>query len=437
MKKIQIYNNISGKKEILSTIYFFSLLFFLPFCTLITFLEPVHSKELSIFFFARQIILLFSIAIIALFYKDFKLNYNLVILLIIFLLYLFNYNYGDKVNYDNVYFTDYLNYLNELKEDLFYNKKKYNIISAALILHSIITIFFISSINERLLIFFVKIIFFFFLMVIFLKIYDNYNLIINNFDEINKIFSKSYVNINGLLVIPFFYINLFFLKKKKKFIEYIILFLSLAIIIFFKSRNFFFCSFVYLIIIYYLERKIKKYSNKLILTKLLIFFLFIFYSQIENFDNKFKLISNIYKFNIENHESSRAEIASNQIESQIRVRLDILNFYWQNKNNFGEFFGNSIFNNKLPSYPHNVFMDIYYCTGLFGLMLFIFLIFKIFFNIKIIYTNNKLSFLIFFQLFLLANFFGFFFINISLIASLTMLYKLNEIKLKNKKISFG
>jgi len=437
MKKIQIYNKISRKKEILSTIYFFSLLFFLPFCTLITFLEPIHSKELSIFFFARLIILLFSIAIIVTFFKDFKLNYNLIILLIIFLLYLFNYNYGDKVNYDNVNFTDYLKYLNELKEDFFYNKKKYNIISTALILQSIITIFFISSINERLLLFFIKIILFFFLILIVLKIFANYDHIINNFDEINKIFSKSYVNINGLLVIPFFYINLFFLKKKKKFKEYLVLSLSFIFIIFFKSRTFFFCSFIYLIIIYYLERLVNKCSNKLILTKLLILLLFIIYSQIENYDNKFKLISNVYKFNVENLESSRAQIANNQIENQIRVRLHILNFYFQNKNNFNEFFGNSIFNNKLPSYPHNIFMDIYYCTGLFGLTLFIFLIFKILINIKNIYTNNKLSFLIFFQLFLLANFFGFFFINISLVASLALLFKLNETKLKNKKISLG
>ena len=80
MKKIQIYNKITRKKEILSTIYFFSLLFFLPFCTLITFLEPTHSKELSIFFFARLIVLLFSIVIIVTFFKDFKLNYNLIIL---------------------------------------------------------------------------------------------------------------------------------------------------------------------------------------------------------------------------------------------------------------------------------------------------------------------------------------------------------------------
>ena len=436
MKKIQIYNKISRKKEILSTIYYFSLLLFLPFCTLITFLEPTHSKELSIFFFARLIILLFSIVIIVTFFKDFKLNFNLIILLIIFLLYLFNYNYGDKVNYENVNFTDYLNYLNELKEDLFYNKKKYNIITTALILHSIITIFFISSINEKLLLLFIKIILFFFLIIIVLKVFANYDHIINNFDEINKIFSKSYVNINGLLVIPFFYINLFFLKKKK-FKEYIVLSLSLIVIIFFKSRTFFFCSFIYLIIIYYLERLVNKCSNKLILTKLLILFLFIIYSQIENYDNKFKLISNVYKFNIENPESSRTQIASNQIESQIRVRLHIFNFYLQNKNNFNEFFGNSIFNNKLPSYPHNIFVDIYYCTGLFGLMLFIFLIFKIFFNIKNIYTNNKLSFLIFFQLFLLANFFGFFFINISLIASLALLFKLNETKLKSKEISLG
>ena len=147
-----------------------------------------------------------------------------------------------------------------------------------------------------------------------------------------------------------------------------------------------------------------------------------------------KIIFDYYKIDTSSEE---AVVSNNKINDQLKVRYHILNFYLQNKNNFNYFLGNSIFNKNLPSYPHNIFMDVYYCTGWFGLTLFLFLIFKIFYNIKKVYRQNKLFFLIFFQLFLVANVSGFFFINISLMASMAILLRFNEKKLNNKIISFG
>ena len=434
MKKIQLYRNITRKNEILSTSYFVFLLLFLPLCTLITFFDPILIKKFDLFFFTRLIVCLFSITIIITNFKNFKLNYNLIILLIIYFLYLYNYNYGTVVNYNDAYYNEYLVYLKLLKEDFFYNIKKYNIISASIILNSIITFFFISLIDKKLFLLSIKILLLLFFFIFFLKIIINIYYYINNIDEATIIFSKSNINVNLLLFIPFFYLNLFFLIKKKSYIEYIILVMSLIIILIFKSRIFFFGSIIYLIIIYFLEKIINKDNNKVILTKLLLIISVFLISQLPIENNKIKLILDNYKIDT----SSEKEVVSNNtVNNQLKVRYHILNFYLQNKNNFNYFLGNSIFNKNLPSYPHNIFMDVYYCTGLFGLILFLFLIFKIFYNIKNVYRQNKLFFLIFFQLFIVANVSGFFFINISLMASMTVLLRFNDKKLKNKIISFG
>jgi hypothetical protein len=434
MKKIHLYKNISRKNEILSTIYFAFLLLFLPLCTLITFIDPILIKKFDLFFFTRLVACLFSITIIITHFNNFKLNYNLIILLIIYFLYLYNYNYGTIVNYNDAYYNEYLVYLKQLKEDFFYNIKKYNIISAAIILNSIITFFFISSIDKKLFLLSIKILLLLFIFIFFLKIFINYYYYINNIDEATIIFSKSYININLLLLIPFFYLNLFFLIKNKSYIEYIILVISFLIIFLFKSRIFFFGSIIYFIVIYFLEKIINKNNNKLILTKLLIIISLFLISQLQIENNKVKLVFDSYKIDTSSEEQV---VSNNKINSQLKVRYHILNFYLQNKNNFNYFLGNSIFNKNLPSYPHNIFMDVYYCTGLFGLILFLFLIFKIFYNIKNIYRQNKLFFLLFFQLFLVANVSGFFFINITLMASMSILLSFNEKKLKNKIISFG
>ena len=159
----------------------------------------------------------------------------------------------------------------------------------------------------------------------------------------------------------------------------------------FKSRIFFFGSIIYFIIIYFLEKIINKDNNKLILTKLLIIISLFLISQLQIENNKVNLIFDNYKIDT----SSKEEVVSNnRINNQLKVRYHILNFYLQNKNNFNYFLGNSIFNKNLPSYPHNIFMDVYYCTGLLGLILFLFLIFKIFYNIKNVYRQNKLFFLL-------------------------------------------
>ena len=98
-------------------------------------------------------------------------------------------------------------------------------------------------------------------------------------------------------------------------------------------------------------------------------------------------------------------------------------YYLENFTHGNKIIGNSIYNNNLPTYPHNIFIDILYCTGVLGLSLFFFLISKILLNVRKIYNKNRLLFLIFIQLSYVSFFSGFFFVNIPLIMILALLIR--------------
>ena len=102
-------------------------------------------------------------------------------------------------------------------------------------------------------------------------------------------------------------------------------------------------------------------------------------------------------------------------------------FYFDNFSKFNFLFGNSIYEKNIYTYAHNFLFDIYFASGITGLIIFIYFIFKSFRVHKldnfIIYLN--ISLIIF------STFSGYFFYNNLLI---TCLMLLNSCKLNTDEI---
>jgi O-antigen ligase len=238
-----------------------------------------------------------------------------------------------------------------------------------------------------------------------------------SYGEIYTFFSQEKVSVHQLLLIPFLYFNITLVKNKKlKFLELIFLTICIFTIILFKSKIYLYGILIFLIATLLFENNFSQNQNvirrivKLIFTFLISIILvnIIFKMQILDIDNFYILPFIISLENLDH-------ISYHSLNFSIESRLDIWKFYLENFNYGNKIIGNSIYNKNLPTYPHNIFIDIYYCTGVFGLGLFFYLIIKIIFNIKKIYNKNRLIFLIFIQLSYVSFFSGFFFINLSLI----------------------
>jgi len=120
-------NFINDHENRLFTVYLFLIIFFLPISVLFNFVSPTLTDQFNFFYFSRLILIIYSLLLIALYKNNYKPNYNLLLILILSFIYIFNYNFGYTVNYDYK-FSDKLQIISSLKEDIFYNKNKYNII---------------------------------------------------------------------------------------------------------------------------------------------------------------------------------------------------------------------------------------------------------------------------------------------------------------------
>jgi O-antigen ligase len=417
-------NFINDHENRLFTVYLFLIIFFLPISVLFNYVSPTLTDQFNFFYFSRLILIIYSLLLITLYKNNYKPNYNLLLILILNFIYIFNYNFGYTVDYDYK-FSDKLQIISSLKEDIFHNKNKYNIISASVILCSIIPVFFHNKINEDFFSKLLKLLLFIFIALVIFNSFVNFKILINGYKEFYDFFSQKTVNVHQLLIIPFLYFNIFFIKTKKfKFIELILLTTCLFIIILFKSKIYLYGLLFFLVIALFFEKNFSQNQNiKRRITKLLVFFLI-----------GFLLINIIYKIEIFNYDKfyilpfiisleNFDQISLHSLRFSIDSRLDIWKYYLENFTHGNKIIGNSIYNNNLPTYPHNIFIDILYCTGVLGLSLFFFLISKILLNVRKIYNKNRLLFLIFIQLSYVSFFSGFFFVNIPLIMILALLIR--------------
>jgi hypothetical protein len=98
-----------------------------------------------------------------------------------------------------------------------------------------------------------------------------------------------------------------------------------------------------------------------------------------------------------------------KFSTSIVNRLDIYKFYLDNINNLNIFYGNSLFNHNIATYPHNLVLDILYSTGLVGLFIF----FVISYNISKKIVNSKNFFItnLFISFLVFSSLSGYFFFN--------------------------
>lgn len=132
------------------------------------------------------------------------------------------------------------------------------------------------------------------------------------------------------------------------------------------------------------------------------------------------------------YEYQNKEFIVSGILKSIHFRYEIINLYLNSTTNFNYIIGNNIFIKNIHMYPHNYIVDIFVCTGFFGVTLLAYIKYKLFFNISKFVKLNFLSvILIYFLIF--SIFSGFFFNNISLNILLALFLKLLTEKLEKIK----
>ena len=180
-------NFIHEHENGLFTVYLFLIIFFLPISALFNYVSPTFKEKFNFFYYSRLILIICSLLLIALYKNNYKPNYNLLLILILNFIYIFNYNFGYTVDYDYK-FSDKLQIISSLKEDIFYNKNKYNIISASIMLCSIIPLFFHNKINEDFFSKLLKLLLFIFISLIIFNSFVNFKILINGYKEFYDFF---------------------------------------------------------------------------------------------------------------------------------------------------------------------------------------------------------------------------------------------------------
>jgi O-antigen ligase len=417
-------NFINEHKNRLFTVYLFLIIFFLPISVLLNYVIPNLQEKFNFFYFNRLILILYSGFLIILYRKNYKLNFDLLLILILNFIYIFNYNFGHMIDHVSEY-TDKLKIISSLREDIFFNKNKYNIISVSVILCSILPVFFFNKINEEFFLKLLRLLLFLFIVLVILNFFLNFKFLIVSYSEIYTFFSQEKVSVHQLLLIPFLYFNIILLKTKKlKFLELIFLAICVFTIILFKSKIYLYGILIFSIATLLFEKNFSQNQN-VIRRIVKLIFIFLIGILLVNIIYKMQILdtNNFYILPFIISLENLDHVSYHSLNFSIEARLDIWKFYLENFNYGNKIIGNSIYNKNLPTYPHNIFIDIYYCTGVFGLSLFIYLIIKIIFNVKKIYNKNRLIFLIFVQLSYVSFFSGFFFINVSLIIILALLIR--------------
>ena len=115
--------------------------------------------------------------------------------------------------------------------------------------------------------------------------------------------------------------------------------------------------------------------------------------------------------------------------NSIALRIAYIKLFLLDTIDLNYIYGSNIFSKNIYTYPHNFLIDIFICSGFFGLFLIGLLLVKInkIFKNKNLYFSNFV-FLIFFQLLLFSLLSGFFFVNIELNILCAIILNLSNFK---------
>ena len=415
-------NHILYLNQKFSQIFFFILLIFGLSISIVLKefnLLLIPDYDLHILNIYRLIIIIFSINIFLCSKK--KINLPIILLILINIIFVYNFLFSEEitfdilandfynqinVNIDKIDIAPHLNYY--VYDPFFINSNKYLLINIFNITLPLCVLLFISKLNFTLEAFktlslrICSIFLYALVLLIIIKFsitigkhetFDNMNDFIRLISEPQNLF----FNIHGMI----FILNVYFLLIiDKYFIQEVkynrrdlikIFLIFFCIIIFNTFIHLLICSITFFI--YYSTRneQFKYYVYSFIILSLIIllFFLKDFY---------------VNQNNISEHGS---------FINSILIRIYNIKYFFAHSENFNYLIGNNIFADNIYTYPHNIFADIFICTGITGLTLFLFFLYKLFLPLKNLKNSNNLFVkCLLFQSFLFANLSGFFFSNI-------------------------
>ena len=395
--------------------------------------------DLNIINIYRITIIIFSINVFL--SSEKKINLPILLLILVNIIFIYNSLFGEEMTF-NILASDFYNQINvgldtysgipvgvtTVLDPFFNNSKKYLLINIFNIMLPLCVFLFIFKLNFKLNTFKTlsrKICSFFLYalcFIIFIKFsiiveayikntdlnLDNikYVIVLNNISDLLSFLSdvqNFFFNPHGIIFILNFYFLLIIDKIYTEEVGYnswdlIKIFLILFCIIIFNSPiHLLICLMTFLF--YYLNhnKKFKYFFYSFTIFGLVIFLIF------------FKDIY-INLNNINEHGS---------IINSILIRIYNIKYFFFHSENFNYIIGNNIFSGNIYTYPHNMFADILICTGVTGLTLFLFFLYKLFLTLKNLMNSNNLFLIcLLLQSFLLANLSGFFFSNIAVFSIL-------------------
>lgn len=219
-------------------------------------------------------------------------------------------------------------------------------------------------------------------------------------------FAKHFINPHGLLYI----LNIFFIQNiieifNKSKIKKNLIYIILIIVLFLISGSILFFGLCAITLIVYSFFKLKK---TYLYFSLILFFIY---------------ISIIY-LNTETN-----NMVHGSLYNSISLRIAYIKMFLFEVNNMNYFFGSNIFSEKIYTYPHNSFIDIFICSGFVGIAILFFVFFKLLNLIKFKYQHTYFFiYLIFIQLLIFSLLSGFFFKNITLNILLAIIINLSNLR---------
>ncbi len=383
------------------------------------FLKDLNLTYLNVQFFETIYFyrgLLFLLSIYLFFFNKKKFNISIFFLSLISLIFLYNTFLGETLNVtkDKTVLFKQFN-IKEYDQTIFSEKRNALIINFINIYFPLLVFIFIKfKINLDV---FYKVSYticeiFLILLTIYISI-TLMSLIIQSGQELKSFFGaqsnfpKYFINPHGLL----FFLNIFFIqnlfeisnrKNIKKNLSYVFLIVYLFLV---SGSILFFgiCTITFLIYTILDYKKIFIYSSIIL----------------------FLTLTPIIYINLD----SLSNMVHGSLYNSIGLRVAYIELFLFDTINLNYLFGSNIFSEKIYTYPHNALIDIFICSGLFGIAILFFLIFKIiyFCKSKYKYPYNFLI-LVFIQLLIFSLLSGFFFKNIALNILLAIMLNLSNLR---------
>lgn len=385
----------------------------------------LESFDLKLIILYRTIIIFFCVYYF--FNMKKTLNYFLIIYLLIFFLFIFNSYFGQKFNF-TVEPLIYYNSINISYDDIdifFQNKNKIITIS----IFNVILPLIILSMNKDFKIDIEKFknvsLIICNLFLYFFSIFIFYKYVMIKFGIVKL--NEAFINLHGMIYILNIHFVIIFdrLKNKRDKLNFKNLFdLTLIFLCFIVTESVlhFFISVLGAFLIFVNFNKLNK---RFIISSAAIFLIVILI-----------VYSIINFYGLEYIEKYIDFKNPGGVANSIFIRFMNIEYFLFYPDKLNILIGNNLFIDDIYTYPHNMFVDIYICTGVIGLLLIIIVLNEISKKIKFNFNQeNNLLLIILIQSFIFSNLSGFLFTNIifntSLAACLCLFREKESLMTKN------